>query len=454
MITVKTILEATKAHTKMPDKFEFLGVTTDSRSIKPGELFVALKGENFDGHSYCAMALASGAAGVLVENSMDLPEDKVLIVQDTLAAYQEIAHAYRKSMKNVQVVAITGSNGKTSTKDLVAACLATKFKVIKTEANFNNEIGLPKTLLNIRPDTDIAVVEMGMRGLGQIRALKALAEPNVVVITNVGETHMELLGSLENIAKAKSEILEGLLPENTAILNGDDYYVSHMKTGAKIVTYGIITKNIVQGSEIKISETGTSFSYNSLATGARGSIDLPLFGEHNVMNALAAIAVGETFGIGVENIKKALNNAKLTEKRQQILHFGSVTAINDAYNASPASMEAAFKTLRQLLNAQGKGRGIAVLADMLELGENSKEAHARVGRFAADVGTNLVITYGEEAKYISSEAAKLGVRVIHCKTGKEAAVELKNNLEEYDIVLFKGSHSMAVDKVIDMVFDK
>ena len=300
MITVKTILEATKAHTKMPDKFEFLGVTTDSRSIKPGELFVALKGENFDGHSYCAMALASGAAGVLVENLMDLPEDKVLIVQDTLAAYQEIAHAYRKSMKNVQVVAITGSNGKTSTKDLVAACLATKFKVIKTEANFNNEIGLPKTLLNIRPDTDIAVVEMGMRGLGQIRALKALAEPNVVVITNVGETHMELLGSLENIAKAKSEILEGLLPENTAILNGDDYYVSHMKTGAKIVTYGIITKNIVQGSEIKISETGTSFSYNSLATGARGSIDLPLFGEHNVMTdaGSAMMGIGSAKGDG------------------------------------------------------------------------------------------------------------------------------------------------------------
>jgi len=454
MITVKTILKATMACTKMTDSLEFIGVTTDSRGVKPGELFVALKGENFDGHNYCAMALAAGAAGVLVEKTMDLPEDKVLIVTDTLAAYQEIAHAYRKSMKNVRVVAITGSNGKTSTKDLIAACLATKYNVIKTEANFNNEIGLPKTLLNIKPDTDIAVVEIGMRGLGQIRALKALAEPNVVVLTNVGETHMELLGSLENIARAKSEILEDLLPENTAILNGDDYFVSHMKTGAKIVTYGIITENIIQGSEIEISGTGTSFNYTSLVTGAHGSIDLPLFGEHNVMNALSAIAVSETFGIGVENIKKALNNIKLTEKRQQILHFGSVTAINDAYNASPASMEAAFKTLRQLLNAQGKGRGVAVLADMLELGENSKAAHIRVGVFVANAGTKFLITYGDEAKYISDEATRLGIRAIHCKNAKEAAMELENNLKEYDIVLFKGSHSMAVDKVIDMVFVK
>jgi len=454
MITVKNVLKATEAKTKMMDCVEFTGVTTDSRGVKPGELFVALKGENFDGHDYCSKALAAGAAGVLVEKTLDLPEDKVLLVQDTLAAYQNIAHAYRKSLKNLRVVAITGSNGKTSTKDLIAACLAKRYKVVKTEANFNNEIGIPKTLLNIRPDTDIAVVEMGMRGFGQIRALKTLVEPDVVVITNVGETHMELLGSLENIARAKSEILEDLLPENIAILNGDDYYISQMKTGAKIITYGIIAGNIIQGRDIQISGKGTSFLCTSTATGNIGHIDLPLIGEHNVMNALAAIAVAETFGVTVADITKALNNVKLTEKRQQILHFGLITAINDAYNASPASMEAAFKTLQQLLGAQKKGRGVAVLADMLELGENSRAAHTKVGRFVAEAGTKLLITYGKEAKFISWEAARLGVDVIQCSNNKEAAAELKNNIKDYDIVLFKGSHSMAVDKVIDMVFTK
>jgi UDP-N-acetylmuramoyl-tripeptide--D-alanyl-D-alanine ligase len=454
MITVKNILKATKARTKMMDCVEFTGITTDSRGVKPGELFVALRGENFDGHDYCATALAAGAAGVLAENTLGLPEDKVLLVNDTLAAYQNIAHVYRKSLKNVRVVAITGSNGKTSTKDLISACLATRYKVAKTEANFNNEIGIPKTLLTISPDTDIAVVEMGMRGFGQIRALKALAEPDVVVVTNVGETHMELLGSLENIARAKSEILEDLLPENIAILNGDDYYVSRMKTDAKIITYGIIAGNIIQGKDIRISGKGTSFSYTSINSGNSGHIDLPLIGEHNVMNALAAIAVAETFGVTVKDITKALNNVKLTEKRQQILHFGSITAINDAYNASPASMEAAFKTLQQLLRTQKQGRGVAVLADMLELGENSRAAHTKVGRFVAEAGTKLLITYGKEAKFISWEAARLGVEVIQCNSNKEAATELKNNIKDYDIVLFKGSHSMAVDKVIDMVFAK
>ncbi len=454
MIKVKTILEAVSATTKMAAGFEFAGVTTDSRGVNAGDLFVALRGENFDGHDYCAKALAAGAAGVVVEKKMDLPKDRVIIVKDTLAAYQKIAHAYRKSLKNLKVVAITGSNGKTSTKDLIAACLSTKYNVIKTQANFNNEIGLPKTLLSIKPDTDIAVVEIGMRGFGQIRALKLIAEPDVVVITNVGETHMELLGSMDNIAKAKSEILESLTQEQTAILNGDDYYISHMKTSAKIVTYGIITDNIVKGSDIKISGIGTSFVYESSATGTSGKIALPLIGEHNVMNALAAIAVAEVFKISVEDIMLALSRAVLTEQRQEILHFGSIIAINDAYNASPASMEAAFKTLKQIVGTVKNGRGVAVLADMLELGASSEDAHTKIGRMVADANTKLLITYGTEAKYISNEAASLGVPVIHCSNNVEAVLALKENIVDNDVVLFKGSHSMAADKVMEAVFSK
>ena len=454
MITVKTILDVVTATTKLAASFDFAGVTTDSRGVKTGELFVALRGENFDGHDYCAKALASGAAAVLVEKEMDLPADKMIVVKDTLAAYQKIAQAYRKGFKNLKVVAITGSNGKTSTKDLIAACLSKDFKVIKTQANFNNEIGLPKTLLSIKPDTDIAVVEMGMRGLGQIRALKEIAEPNVVVITNVGETHVELLGSIANIAMAKSEILENLTPENTAIVNGDDYYISQMKTSAKIVTYGIITNSVVKGSNIEISENGTSFLYKNTVTGNVGRIAMPLIGEHNVMNALAAIAVAEIFNISETNIAVALSNASLTEKRQQILQFGSIIAINDAYNASPASMEVAFKTLKQLVGTVGNRRGVAVLADMLELGNSSKEAHIRVGRMVAKAEIKLLITYGPHAINISNEAARLGVRAIHCTDKKEAALILKNSLGENDVILFKGSHSMEVDKVMESVFSK
>lgn len=455
MITVKTILGAVKAATtKLADDFEFTGVTTNSRSVAMGDLFVALKGENFDGHDYCVAALAAGAAGVLVEKDMDLSTDKMILVDDTLAAYQKIAHAYRKGFKDLKVVAVTGSNGKTSTKDLIAACLSKEFNVIKTEANFNNEIGLPKTLLSIKQDTDIAVVELGMRGRGQIRALKAIAEPNVVVITNVGETHMELLGSIDNIAKAKSEILENLTPENTAVLNGDDYYISQMKTGAKIVTYGIITDNIVAGCDIKISATGTSFLYKNKITDNSARITLPLIGEHNVMNALAAIAVAESFNISEKNIVEALNNATLTGKRQEILRFGSIIAINDAYNASPNSMEAAFKTLEHLVGTLENRRGVAVLADMLELGENSKEAHIKVAHMVAKAKTELLITYGTQAIYISNEAAKLGVRSIHCNDRNEAAFVLKNSIEDKDVILFKGSHSMEVDKVMESVFSK
>ena len=452
MFTVKLVTEATQGKTQLPASLEFTGIITDSRAVQPGQLFVALKGEKFDGHFYCAKALQLGAAGVLVKKTAGLPQDKTIQVADTLKAYQAIAHAYRKSSPLVKVVAITGSNGKTSTKDLIATALASKYKVIKTEANFNNEIGLPKTLLTIAPDTQIAVVEMGMRGFGQIRALKALAEPDTVVITNVGETHMELLGSMENIAKAKSEILENLTAKNDAILNGDDPYIQKMHTGANTTTYGIISNSAVKASKVEVTGVGTTFTYTSKVSGKTQYVDMPLIGRHNVMNALAAIAVAEIYGVEDEAIAASLHQAVMTEKRQEILHFGNITAINDAYNASPASMQTACNTLEKVVAAQGKGRGIAVLADMLELGKTSHDAHARVGGYVAQAGIKELITYGTEAKAISEAAGKLGVKVHQVENKEAAAGLLKQIMQPDDVILFKGSHSMAVDKVIDLVF--
>ena len=272
---------------------EFTGVSTDSRKITPGQLFVALKGESFDGHAYCAKAIELGAKGVVISSDVDnLPADVcVFKVADTLKGYQDIAHYYRSTLQNTKIFAITGSNGKTSTKDLLAACLAAKYNVIKTQANFNNEIGLPYTLLSIKPDTDIAVVEMGMRGLGQIEALCKIANPDSGLITNVGETHMEILGSKENIGKAKSEIVVDLPADGFAILNGDNEYVrkAATKTQAKVVYFGLSEACDYIGSDIVTTSEGTSFVCTEKATGTKIAVNFSLIGEHNVYNHACSI---------------------------------------------------------------------------------------------------------------------------------------------------------------------
>ncbi|MEG2069047.1 MAG: UDP-N-acetylmuramoyl-tripeptide--D-alanyl-D-alanine ligase [Acidaminococcaceae bacterium] len=456
MITLQTVLEATGGRASCEEALEFSGVTTDSRAVRPGNLFVALTGEKFDGHAYCEVAVAQGASAVVIDKPVAaLALGAVTIrVDNTLAAYQQIAKAYRLAQKNLRVVAVTGSTGKTSTKDLIAACLATKFKVVKTEANFNNEIGLPKTLLSLTPATEIAVVEMGMRGLGQIRQLKALAEPDAVVITNVGETHLELLGSLENIAKAKSEILEGLTAANFAVLNLDDHRVAQMTTAAQVVGFGTTGGETICAREIVTGGTGTSFVYESQLTKTTQKITMPLIGVHNVMNALAAIGVAEKWGVEPAAIRQALAEVSLSGARQAITTCGKITLINDAYNASPASMAAALQTLAQVKATRGDGaRTLAVLADMLELGAGEKAAHARVGALAASSGVDILLGYGEltQATLEAAQAAGLP-RVIYCRDKEEAAAKLQAVAVDGDIILFKGSHSMAVEQVITLAF--
>ena len=457
MFDLQEILAATGGSCENAQNVEFCGVNTDSRSIKAGELFVALSGENFDGHNYCAKALELGAAGVVISHDVaGLPQNAVAVkVDDTLKAYQLISKAWRDKQKNLKVVAVTGSNGKTSTKDLIAACLAVKYNVVKTKANFNNEIGLPKTLLNIKPETEIAVVEMGMRGLGQIRALCELASPDVAVVTNVGETHMELLGSMENIAKAKGEIVEGLTAQQFAVLNNDDTFVCAMadKTAAQAVTYGCGEGADVRAENVVLNADGSEFDCVCARTGEREHIVLPLLGEHNVYNALAAIGVAVTFNVPLVQVKTALKDVKLTGKRQEFVQIGAVTVINDAYNASPASMASALKTLHAVKSAKG-GRAVAVLADMLELGALSQSAHAEVGEMAAAEGVDVLITYGEEAVNIGKAAQNGGVKTFICKDRAEAAKILSGVVRNNDIILLKGSHSMQVDGLIDFVLKK
>lgn len=452
MMKASEVIAATKA--AIAD-FDFTGVTTDSRAVKPGELFVALKGGNFDGHDYCVKAAELGAAGVVVSRDVEgLPAGvSVFKVEDTLLAYQQLAHAYRLKQQGLKVFAITGSNGKTSTKDLLAACLGAKYKVVKTQGNFNNEIGLPKTLLSIQPDTDIAVVEMGMRGLGQIAELCRIAEPDSGLITNVGETHMELLGSMENIGKAKSEIVVDLPSDGFAVLNGDNEYVlaAAGKTKAQVVYFGLGENCDYRGSDIVTSALGTTFTCTEKKSGKSVSVRLQLIGEHNVYNALSAIAGAACYGVPLEDSAKALATARLTGSRQEIIYIGDITFINDSYNASPASMEAALKTLAEAKKAaHGAVRTIAVLADMLELGAISEDAHRRVGRWAVENGVDYVLTYGPEAAYISEEVKKLGGEGCHYADRQGAADKLRQLATAGDIILLKGSNSMQVGKMLEL----
>lgn len=457
MISLQQVAAATGGQCSYTGALDFTGVSTDSRSVRKGELFVALTGEKFDGHAYVEKAVALGAAGVLVSKPVTVPDNvAVVTVTDTLKGYQDIAHAYRQSFKDAQVVAVTGSNGKTSTKDMLAAVLSSRYRVVKTEANFNNEIGLPRTLLSLKPDTQVAVVEIGMRGLGQIKAMCAVANPDIAVITNVGTTHIGILGSIEKIAQAKSEILEDLPRTGFAVLNGDQPLVRDMETKLHVGVswFGLHRKDDYRADDIQITAEGSSFTCIESATGAFTTVDLPQIGEHNIMNALAAIAVGRHLGVSLEAAAAALKDpGQASAMRQEILYFGTCTVINDAYNASPASMEAALKTLHEVKKSNfGHGRSIAVLADMLELGDASADLHRQVGAIAVREKTDLVLTYGTEAVFISEEVARLGGKTFICLDREDAAANLKKLLRDGDIVLLKGSHAMGVEGIIDLVF--
>ncbi len=430
-------------------------VTTDSRDVQPGDLFFALVGEKFDGHNFVVKAVESGAKGVVISKDMDVPKGAVkLLVEDTLKAYQALAAAYRKKKKNLKVIGITGSNGKTSTKDILAHCLSTRYKVVKTQANFNNEIGLPKTVLEIQDDTEIAIVEMGMRGLNQIRELCYIARPESALITNVGVSHIEILGSREKIANAKREILEGLNCDGYAVLNGDDVYTRKMgeECMAQPIYFGMQDSNDYYATDLLMNPDGTDFVCHERISGHKVGVHLPLLGIHNVYNVLAAIAMAVCYGVDMVTSANALGSVQLTERRLQIIKRGDVTFIDDSYNANPHSMRAALETLKMVKDGSEKKyrcRSIAVLADMLELGEITQKAHEEIGLMCKDTGMDYLITYGENAKNIYWEAKKAGVKAQLCDNVKQAYECLAHIVRSGDVVLLKGSHSMEVNKVLD-----
>lgn len=455
MFTLNEIVKATSAKIYKEEKKEFSAIVTDTRKISEGVLFVALKGERFNGEDFAAEALEKGAAGVVVSEACDKTQlekcaGTVLQVEDTLAAYQLMAKAWRDKFPQIPVVAITGSNGKTTTKDLTAAVLSAKGAVLKTQANFNNEIGLPLTLLGLKKEHTAAVVEIGMRGFHQIEALAPIASPQIGIVTNVGETHMELLGSLENIAKAKQELVEAIPAGGTVILNADNKYVAGMrsaaKEGVKVMTFGLEQEADVKGEAIHTEGNVTKFMVTY--ANERHEYEVNMVGRHNVYNTLAAIAAGFAMGLTPVEVREGLSHLEATKMRFELQQVKEWNVVNDAYNASPMSMTAAINTLSELT----KGRKIAVLGDMLELGSVSEEAHLHVGEEVAEHGFTALVTRGEMGEFIAKGAENKGMTAVYrCASHEDAAEKLHELLQPGDTLLFKGSRGMAMEKIIDLL---
>lgn len=423
-------------------------ICTDSRTMKAGDLFLALRGETFDGHTFVEEAAARGALGAVVEHPVDnLPRDFcVLRVQNTLYGLQRIAGEYRKSL-SLQVVCITGSNGKTSTKDLISAVLRERFQITRTEGNFNNHIGLPLTMLKLRAGDQIGVFEIGMNHPGEIAPLAALARPDVSVVTNIGIAHIEHMGSRAAIAVEKGALVEALPPSGTVVLNADDEYSQSIaaKTKADTIFCGLADNANIRASDLSQDFSGMKFRVHAFGKSVNAQLSVP--GVHMVRNALLAIGVGHAFGMSLEEAAAGLTNLQLTKGRLEQKVVRGIQVLDDSYNANPDSMKAALLTLSQMST---NGRRIAVLGRMGELGEESERGHRSVGQAASDLGLDCVVTVGEEAALIADEAWRGGVaKVVKAKDQEEAVKTLREFVRAGDLVLVKGSRSSRMERIVE-----
>jgi UDP-N-acetylmuramoyl-tripeptide--D-alanyl-D-alanine ligase len=424
------------------------GVSTDSRTLREGELFVAIRGERFDGHDFVRDAFGRGAVAALVDTppAAGTGGKPLFAVPNTVAALQRLAAWYR-SRFDLPLVAVTGTNGKTTTKDMAASVLSTRLRTMKTEGNLNNHIGVPLTLLRLSSEHQAAVVEMGMNHPGEIERLAGMARPAIGVITNVAEAHMEGMGSLEAIAEAKGELLEALPPEGTAVLNGDDALVMSQakRTSARVVTFGLSPD--VNTRAVRISERGcVSFE---LDWGA--SVELPLPGRHNVMNALAALAVGEVLGIDREAAVEGLSSFEPSPMRMSVVTVGGWTILNDAYNANPGSLGAALESLVALANGRPT---VAALGDMLELGSRARDAHREAGLLAAEKEIDHLLLFGKEVAALREGALAGGMQPGRARLFDDKAVlveALRRLSEKSAVLLVKGSRAMRMEEVVELL---
>lgn len=447
-VTLKEIANAVGGTLNVDSDVRIDCVCTDTRKITEGCLYIAIKGENFDGHRFIDKAFELGAKAAV--SSEPIVTDKpVVYVNDTRQAFGALAGWYR-SLFPVYVVGVTGSVGKTSTKEMIHTVMSRKWKTLKTQGNFNNDIGLPRTLLELDGSYQGAVIEMGMSALGEISYLTKLAKPDLGVITNIGVSHLEKLGTRDNILKAKLEILDGMREDAKLILNADNDKLRSVREqlGERALYFGIEQDGIVTASHV--AQVGDETAFVIHYAGKSLDAVIPTIGLHNVYNALAAFLVGIEIGLTPEEIVASYRQYQNSGMRQNICERGGVKVIADCYNASPDSMQSSINVISTV---SCSGQRVAVFGDMLELGEQAAQLHQSVGRMAANSNIDLLYCYGNDAAHIREGALAAGLTNVYHYTDKDAlAAELKGVLKPGDAIIFKASRGIKLEEVIEKVF--
>lgn len=437
-------------------------ISIDSRTLIPGDLFFAIIGPSFDGHDFVIEAFKKGAVGVVVckgastlLQNEQIDKDKIILeVKDTLSALQDWSKHYKDKFKTFNIC-VTGSNGKTTTKEIIAHILSQEFSLLKTSGNYNNEIGIPLTLLQLNKSHKILVVEMGMRGLGEIKTLTNFIPPDFAVITNIGEAHIGLLGSKDNIFKAKSELLQSLGKDGKAIINRDDPYFFKMLEivkDKKVYTFGIENRSDIMARNIRmVSDKGIRFTLEVQNDKSR-EIYFPLLGRYNIYNALAAVAVAFALGIDLDLIERGLSSFKPLDLHMQLSNFyNDIKILNDSYNASPLSVKSALETLAEVAQ---NNRKIAILGDMLELGERTDFYHREIGKEVAKLSIDILITVGQGGKIIAQSSKEEGMaeeRVFSFEKNEKINLtkKLLNLIKPGNFVLLKGSREMKMEEILE-----
>ena len=434
----------------------FRGVSINSRTIKEGELFVCIKGENFDGHDFFGDAFRKGAAGIILSDTKNLSTGMlgkgespfVIQSQNTLRALQDLA-SYQRSLFPFRVIAVTGTNGKSTTKEMIASIIETKYKTLKTQGNLNNHIGLPLTLLKREPEHEVGVLEMGMSAAGEIKRLAEIAKPDIGVITNISAGHLGQLKTIKDVQAAKGELFDSLHKEGTAIVNADDPLVLELAKSLRIkkITYGIKEPADIQASDIQ-NKGNHGFTFTAKIFDQAIPVKLPQIGYCNIYNALAAIATGHSLGITGKEMNLGLKNYQQIPQRNEQIHYEGMTLINDTYNANPQSMREALKTLKEI-NTQGKR--FFIIGDMLELGPLSEPAHHELGQEIAGSNVDYLVTVGPLAS-LAAESAKVNVQqqlqIEKFNTHDEAANYLLQKVKKGDCLLVKGSRGSKMENVV------
>ena len=427
------------------------GVSTNSRTLRPGEVFFALRGARCDGHDFVAEVLARGAAAAVVSCDVAVPaefRDRVVRVSDTLRALCDSAHAFRKEWGG-KVIAVTGSNGKTTTREMIYHILSGEFACKGAPKNFNTDVGLSLALFQVEPEDRVMVVEMGTNAPGEIAALAAVAEPDVGIITNVGRSHLEGLGSEEGVAQAKAELLDWLNSRGTVFLNLDNHWFGFLanRCRTRMISFGLGAKADFRGTDVRRLQHGYSF-----VAGGRARVRLRVPGRHNVWNALAALAVARHFGVDLAGAASRLENFHLPLMRCEMRAIHGVTVISDCYNANPDSMHAALEMFGRVA---AKGRRVAVLGDMLELGAESERLHQGLGADAAGAGVDALWTVGEYARSVASAAEKggFGGPISHAGRLEDVVGQICEFLQPGDTLLVKGSRSMRMERLVEQFRD-